>query len=111
MVQEVRVHWLVGGLVTVQDMTTVALGAGNALYFLRLLRDVSLSPARRLGAAALATVSLAVVAQGSYFLLLSLRSDGWEGLTLLGARTLTLAGAAFISALILRQRIGSHNKG
>lgn len=104
-------HWLVEGVATVPDMATVVLAAGNALYFLHLLRDASLSPARRLGAAALATVSLGVAAQGSYFLLLSLRSDGWEGLTLLVARLLTLAGAAFISALVLRQRLGSHNRG
>jgi len=95
----------------VQDIATVALGAANAFYFLHLLRDGSLRPARRLGAAALATVSLGILAQGAYFLLLSTEGDGWEGLTLLGTRLLTLAGELFISLLILRQHLGPRNGG
>lgn len=95
----------------VQDAATVVLGIANAFYFLHLLRDGSLRPARRLGAAALATISMGILAQGAYFLLRSTEGDGWEGLALLGTRFLTLAGATFISLLILRQHLGPRNGG
>ena len=96
-------------LVVVQDLTTAACGTLNALYFAHYWLRRRLSPRRRIGAAALASVNAALVVESLFFLSLYvswhwrqaaepfLRPALW-----LPARLPLLIGAAFISVLVLR---------
>lgn len=97
-------------LVAAQDLATAVCGAFNALYFLLYWVRPGASPSRRLGAAALVLLNVALVVESLFFLSLFLvyRWQGpvdvffWPPAWLL-ARSLLLAGAAFVSLLIVRQ--------
>jgi ABC-type Co2+ transport system permease subunit len=100
-------HVLVAG----QDLTTAACGTLNAAYFLHYLLRRSRSPRRRLGAAALVGVNVAVVVESLFFLALY---TSWHRLgtaepflwpqVWLPARLPLLVGAAIISILVVRQQ-------
>jgi hypothetical protein len=98
------------GLVAAQDLAAAACGTLNALYFLHYWLRRRPSPRRRLGAAALVTVNTALVVESLFFLALY-ASWHWQGAAepflwppvWLLARLPLLLGAAFISALVLRQ--------
>jgi len=100
-------HALVAG----QDLTTAACGTLNILYFLHYLLRRSRSPRRRLGAAALVAVNVALVVESLFFLALY-ASWHWQGTAepflwpsvWLPARLPLLLGAAIISVLVLRQQ-------
>lgn len=97
-------------LVAAQDVATVVCGAFNALYFLAYWWRPRSTPPRRLGAAALVLLNTALVVESLFFLSLFL-VHRWRGPVdmffwppaWLSARALLLAGAAFISLLIVRQ--------
>jgi len=101
---------MLDGLVAAQDLVAAACGTLNALYFLHYWLRRHPSPRRRLGAAALATVNAALVVESLFFLALY-ASWHWHGAAepflwpsvWLVARLPLLLGAAFISALVLRQ--------
>jgi len=96
-------------LVVVQDLTTAACGTLNALYFAHYWLRRRLSPRRRIGAAALASVNAALVVESLFFLSLYVSWHWrqaaepflWPPLWL-PARLPLLIGAAFISVLALR---------
>jgi hypothetical protein len=98
------------GLVAAQDLAAAACGALNAFYFLHYWLRRRPSPRRRLGAAALVTVNAALVVESLFFLALY-ASWHWQAAAepflcppvWLMARLPLLLGAAFISALVLRQ--------
>jgi hypothetical protein len=97
-------------LVAAQDLATAVCGAFNAVYFFFYWLRPGSSPARRLGAAALVLLNAALVVESLFFLSLFL-VHRWQGPVdvffwppaWLSARGLLLAGAGFISLLILRQ--------
>lgn len=98
------------GLVVAQDLAAASFSTLNTLYFLHYWLAGRASPRRRLGAAALVAVNVALVVESLFFLALYaswrwqeaaepfLRPSVW-----LPARLPLLLGAAFISALVLRQ--------
>jgi hypothetical protein len=96
-------------LVVVQDLATAACGTLNALYFAHYWLRRRLSPRRRVGAAALASVNAALVVESLFFLSLyvswhwqqAAEPFFWPSLWL-PARLPLLIGAAFISVLVLR---------
>jgi len=98
------------GLVAAQDLTAAACGGLNAVYFLLYGLRRRLTPRRRLGAAALVAVNAAVVVESLFFLALYV-SWYWRGTAdpflsppvWLTARLPLLLGAAFVTALVLRQ--------
>jgi hypothetical protein len=98
------------GLVAAQDLAAAACGGLNAGYFLHYWLRRRLSPRRRLGAAALVAVNAALVTESLFFLALYV-SWYWRGVAepflsppvWLVARLPLLVGAAFVSALVLRQ--------
>src|SRR3972149_5786115 len=93
-------------LVVVQDLTTAACGTLNALYFAHYWLRRRLSPRRRIGAAALASVNAALVVESLFFLSLYVSWHWrqaaepflWPSLWL-GAPPPPLVGAAVLSAL------------
>ena len=101
---------MVHGLVAAQDLAAAACGGLNAVYFLLYGLRRRLSPRRRLGAAALVAVNAALVVESLFFLAFYV-SWYWRGVTepflsppvWLLARLPLLLGAAFVSALVLRQ--------
>jgi hypothetical protein len=96
-------------LVVAQDLITAACGTLNALYFAHYGLRPRLSPRRRVGAAALASVNAALVVESLFFLSLyvswhwrqAAEPFFWPSLWL-PARLPLLIGAAFISVLVLR---------
>jgi hypothetical protein len=109
-------------VVAAQDLATAVCGAFNALYFLFYWLRPGSSPPRRLGAAALVLLNAALVVESLFFLSLFL-VHRWRGPVdvffwppaWLSARGLLLAGAAFISLLIVRQvarrSVGPYGEG
>ena len=101
---------MVDTILLTQGIFTVV-GAGfNAAYFAGYCLDGGTAARRRVGAAALAVINAAVLVESLSFLGLyathrfcsgapSMSPSLW-----LPARTLLLAGVAFIAALIVRQR-------
>jgi hypothetical protein len=98
------------GLVVAQDLLSAACGTLNALYFLHYWLVRRPRPPRRLGAAALVAVNAALVVESLFFVALYV-SWRWQQAAdpfltpsvWLPARLPLLVGAAFISALVLRQ--------
>jgi hypothetical protein len=98
-------------LVLAQDIATAACGSFNAIHFLGYWLGRDTARSRRVAAAALTVINAAVVVESLFFLALYW-THRWQGSidlflsppVWISARTLLLLGAAFISALILRQQ-------
>jgi hypothetical protein len=97
------------GLVVAQDLSTAACGILNAGYFARYWWRTNGQRARRLGAAALALVSVAAVAEAIFSQALFRAQQGLWPLELLTPAAWALirlplfAATVFISILILRR--------
>ncbi len=95
-------------VVFIQAGASFVLSSSNALYFVDYCRRSQL-PARRVGAVALAGVSLGLAAEALTFLLLSADvsllpgKDSLRETAVLVVRSLLLLSTAFISLLVWRQ--------
>ena len=97
-------------VILAQDLATAVCGGFNALHFLGYWLG-RYTPSRRVGAAALTVINLAIVVE-SIFSLALYAAHRWRGSVDLflsppvwiSARALLLLGTAFISILILRQQ-------
>jgi len=98
-------------LALLQDLATIACGSFNVVHFAALWAGARSRPSHRVGAAALTLVNAAVVLESAFSLALYWTYQ-WHGsvdlflspLAWLSARSLLLAGTAFISLLIVRQQ-------
>lgn len=98
-------------LALLQDVATIACGSFNAAHFAARWARARSRPSHRVGAAALTLVNAAVVLESAFSLALYWTYH-WHGslalffspLAWLSARSLLLAGTAFISLLIVRQQ-------
>jgi uncharacterized membrane protein len=98
-------------LALLQDLATIGCGTFNAAYFAARWARTKSRPSHRVGVAALTLVNAAVVLESLFFLALYWTYQWHRSLDLflsplawLSARSLLLAGTAFISLLIVRQR-------
>ncbi|MDI6858273.1 MAG: hypothetical protein QME71_08180 [Dehalococcoidia bacterium] len=101
---------MVDTILLTQGIFTLVCAGFNAAYFAGYCLDGGTAARRRAGAAALAVINAAVLVESLSFLgLYAAHRSGSDALVIspslwLPARTLLLAGVAFIAALIVRQR-------
>lgn len=103
---------MVDTILLTQGIFTLVCAGFNAAYFAAYCLDGGTAARRRAGAGALAVINAAVVVESLSFLGLYATHRFGSGAVAvspslwLPARTLLLAGVAFIAALIIRQRRG-----
>ena len=101
---------MVGTILLTQGIFTFVCAGFNAAYFAAYCFDGGTATRRRAGAAALAVINVAVLVESLSFIGLYTAHRFGSGAPVMSpslwlpARTLLLAGVAFIATLIVRQR-------